>query len=290
MARFGSMIALVGCFAGASAGCSSSRQPEPAKQGAESVASAQAVLVGYTHGLSASRFKIGQNVGLELSTPQIQRWRGSLGAFALDPSNGATCASLDATSPTGPYELDEATHAANVKAYFVRAGLPADQIGEIVATYRTARMGGAVTEAAPPPVLESITSIIRRRVSGVLVAESEAWAKMTTAGEVDMECVFWPPISMSVVNAAVAFQNAMNSSSAHSAYLSKLPGPVHRETGVVIHHSDMSIHGPATAYVSYDVVLDGASDAAPRHFDQNGTEFRLPHESSPAAQVTRSGR
>jgi hypothetical protein len=126
--------------------------------------------------------------------------------------------------------------------------------------------------------LESITSILRRRVSGVLVVESEAWAQMTTSGDVDSECVFWPPIDIAVVNAAVAWSNAMTDGPAHAAYLAKLPGPVQRDVGVVIHHTDMSVHSPAVAYASYDAVVDVGTSAVAHHFDQNGAEFRLPQE------------
>jgi hypothetical protein len=220
----------------------------------------------------------------------MQRWRGSLGAFAIDPGNGSACALLDATSPTGPYNLDEASNANNVKSYFVSAGLPADQIGETQATYQSAMMGGQTAQATQTPFqLESITSIIRRRVAGVLFVESEAWATMTTSGDVDMECVFWPPIDRAVVNTAVAWAGTMTTASTHAAYAALLPGPVQQDIGVVIHHTDMSIHSAPKAFVSYDVLLGPQGHGAIHHFDQNGVEFRLPQEQAPAVSP-QSGR
>src|SRR5262249_44246111 len=75
-----------------------------------------AVVRGYVHDLGASRFRIGDNPILEVDAPKLQRWRGSNGAFARDPSNGWTMALLDANVPTGPYEIDEARHRDAVKA------------------------------------------------------------------------------------------------------------------------------------------------------------------------------
>ncbi len=219
---------------------------------------------GYVHDLSRSRFKIGQNISLELDSPQLRRWRGSLGAWAIDPTNNWSMGLLDAAAPTGPYILDEAAHGARVKAYFIDAGLPADQIRDVRATFHGFG-GGAV----------SGTSVA---VNGVPVIESVAWAKMTTSGDVDMECVFWPPIDAAVVERAVAFQRAMAHPAARAAYLAKLPGQVYRDGGVVIHHTDASIHAAPTAYVSYDVTLAPQGHAAMRHFDESGTEFRLPQE------------
>jgi hypothetical protein len=269
--------------------CSSSRAPELAhevSQAATAADAAASVLPGYSHTLATSRFKIGTNPTLELNTPQMQRWRGSLGAFAIDPGNGSACGLLDAKSPKGPYEVDETTHGNNVKSYFVAAGVPADQIGEIQATYQSAVMGGSMIDAGPTPfVLESISSILRRRISGVLVAESEAWAKITTSGDVDMECVFWPPLDRSVIDTAVAWAKTMTDGPTHSSFLSRISSDaaaVKRDDGVVIHHTDMFVHSPAKAFVSYDVVLGTDPGSPTRHFDQNGQEFQLPHQQSPA--------
>jgi hypothetical protein len=59
---------------------------------------AKRVLPGYVHDLSRSRFKIGQNKAVELDTIQPRRWRGSLGAWAIDPTNNW---SSDTQSPSG---------------------------------------------------------------------------------------------------------------------------------------------------------------------------------------------
>jgi hypothetical protein len=251
--------------------------------------SPSAPVPGYIHDLSRSRFKIGQQATVELDSPQFRRWRGSLGAWATDPTNNWSMGLLDATAPTGPYILDEAVHGARVKQYFIDSGLPADQVRDVRATFEGVSGGLADGAAASAPVrLHSINSILTRSVKGVPVIESVAWAKMTTAGEVDMESVFWPAIDSGVADRAAAFQRAMADKDAHAAYLAKLPGTVYRDGGVVIHHTDPSIHATPTAFVSYDVTLSAGGHAAMRHFDESGVEFRLPQEmpvpAAPAGQ------
>ncbi len=241
---------------------------------------------GYVHSLSHSKFRAGDNVAIELDGHGLERWRGGLGAFALDTTNGWTMAVLDATSPTGPYNLDEADQAQRVKLYFIGAGIPAEQVAAVGSTFIVAG-GGAVSDTtSKPPALESINSVLSRSVGGIRVVESFAWAKMTTSGDVDMEAVFWPSIDNSVVDRATAFATSMRDTATANAYRAKLPGTIYRDDGVVIHHSDFSIHSSPTAYVSYDVTLRPDQSAAMRHFDENGVEFRLPHELlTPAASA-----
>jgi hypothetical protein len=200
---------------------------------------------------------------------------------------------MDATSPTGPYNVNESTQSANVKTYFETAGVPSDQVGEVQATYQSGLMGGSVAERAPMQfTLESITPILRRRISGVLVVESEAWAKMNANGDVEMECVFWPSLDKTVVDQAVAWSQSFGNTATHAAFTAKLGLAVTREVGIVIHHSDRSVHSQPVAYASYDAVIGSEASAAARHFDENGIEFRLPQEIAPAptSVPTRSGR
>jgi hypothetical protein len=237
-----------------------------------------AVAAGYIHDLSRSQFKIGLNATIEIDTPTLRRWRGSFGSWAIDPTNSWSMGILDAVSPHGPYILDEAVHGERVKAYFIKAGLPADQIQDVRTTYEV-RGGGPTREVISTPLkLHSINSILTRSVSGIRVVESVAWAKMTTSGDVDMESVFWPPIDKETINRAMSFKRRVSDTAGHAAYLAALPGPVYRDVGVVIHHTDPSVHAAPTSYVAYDATTSPEGYAAVRHFDENGNEFRLPQE------------
>ena len=263
-----------------SSGCGSETKPELTSGGWQASTAAAVPIAGYSHDLSRSHFKIGQGPSQELNTPTLQRWRGSLGAFAHDPTNNWSMAVLNANSPTGPYILDAETQNKMVKDYFVGAGLPADQIAAVATTFHY--RGAIGNNASSAPVLDSLNSIVTRSIQGIPVEESVAWAKMTTAGDVDMETVFWPPIASSVVSQAVDLAANMADAARHSAYLTKLPR-IFKERGVVIHHSDPSVHAAPIAYAAFDATIDAAGTAAMHHFDSSGVEFRLAHEQATGA-------
>lgn len=277
------------------AACSTS-VPEPNVTVSQTVkpasqTSPSGTVAGYVHTLAASRFQIGTAVYLETNDATIQRWRGSLGAFALDPTNGASMALLDASSPKGPYILDDATQAAQVQAYFVGAGIPADQVAAVKATYTVAGGGQMGAPETQPIQLQSINSVLARSINGIPVVESYAAARMTTAGDVDWEAVFWPPIDSAVVEKAVALAAKMADPTAHAAYVGKLGATIYHDGGVVIHHSTPAIHSTPVAFVSYDATTDSDSMAADRHFDENGVAFALPQETlQSAVPSTRSSK
>jgi hypothetical protein len=237
------------------------------------------MLPGYVHSLNRSRFRIGQGTFLEVNATTQQGWRGSLGAFAVDPTNGTAMGVLNADAPAEPYILDDTEQGAKVKAYFVGAGLPSDQIAAVVATYNGVSSGPVSAPLSSTPIrLQSINSVLQRGVNGIEIVESVAWAKMTTSGDVDAEYLFWPPINMTVVKGATALAATLADPVAHAAFLAKLPGVVYKDGGVVIHHSGPSVHSVPQAYMSYDVTLDPSTTAGMRHFDASGVEFRLPQE------------
>jgi hypothetical protein len=284
---------------GAMCACSSSRVAEPgpsnqvrsdvplaaaptpllAATGAGAATDAGTAVPGYVHDLSRSLLRIGTGVTTEPNSGRLVRWRGSLGAFTLDPNSGWTMGVIDGTTPHGPYLVDEATHSATVKAYFINAGIPSNQVGGVYVDYGV-RGGNALTDttAASPTQLTSIISGLTRAIGGIRVAESFAWARVTTAGDVDMESVFWPPLDASIVSAAQSMAAKLSDPSAHASYLAALPGTVYGDNGVVIHHTSSAISSAPVAYAAYDVVLDPSPSAGVRHFDASGHEFRLPQE------------
>jgi len=248
-----------------------------ATAGSRGTGSAAQGSAGYVHNLAVSRFRIGQNPAIEVNAPNLVRWRGSLGAFALDPTNGWTMAVLDNTTAIGPYVLDQAAHEEKVRSYFVSAGVPADEIASVKTNFMFSGSGGE-GKPSTPPQLESLASVLTRQVSGIPVPESYAWAKMTTEGTVDMESVYWPPVDAATVTEAVGFAEEIKRPSVHAALLSNLPGPVHSEGGVVIHVTHWSVHAKPSAVVTYDAIVDAWPQAPMRHFTADGTEFHLPHE------------
>lgn len=247
------------------------------EEDADSVGVASASLVstsvqGYVHDLGHSKFRIGSGVGVETESSTLKRWRGSNGAFATDPTNGWSMAMPNARAAKGPYLLDKQSHGDAVRAYFVQAGVPEDQIAGVVTSYDV-RVSGTVQGPSGPPELESITSILQRSINGVPVRESFAWAKMTTDGQVDMEAVFWPPVDSKAVSDATALAAKVGGADARRSYLRSLPGQVYRDMGVAIHHTAATVHRPAVAYASYDVTLEKGDHARMHHFDGNGVEI-----------------
>ena len=117
--------------------------------------------------------------------------------------------------------------------------------------------------------------------------ESQAWAKLTTGGDVDMEFVFWPSLSQAVVDEATTLAATLADPAGRASFVAKLPGgKIYRDAGVVIHHSDPSVRATPIAYATFDAVTDPWPNADVRHFDSTGAEFRLPYEvstPSPAA-------
>jgi hypothetical protein len=253
------------------AGHTAETQPE-----AETKAAKSGEYPGFVHDVSRSRLKFGSTPVMEVDTPKIRRWRGDLGAWAIDPTNGLSMGIVNADAPTGPYELHEVSHNLQVRAYFVAAGLPEDQIHDVRATYQV--VGGGPIGEPSSVTLQSINSILTRSLEGVPVIESVAWAKMNRAEEVEMEYVFWPPIDKEVAARAVKFARKMDNPAERAAFLAKLPGTVYKDGGVVIHHTDPSVHAAPAAYVAYDVTLSPEGHAPMRHFDDSGQEFRMPHE------------
>jgi hypothetical protein len=243
---------------------------------AETTEAESSAYPGFVHDVSRSRFKFGSIPVLEVDTPNFRRWRGPLGAWALDRTNNLSMGILDADTRTGPYDLNEVTHGQDVRDYFVAAGLPEDQIHDVRATYQVA--GGGRVGQPSSVTLQSINSILTRSLEGIPVAESVAWAKMNAAGEVEMEYVFWPPIDKEIVARAVNFARKMADPVERATFLAKLPGTVYRDGGVVIHHTDPSVHAAPTAYVAYDVTLSPEGHVTMRHFDDTAQEFRMLHE------------
>ena len=108
--------------------------------------------------------------------------------------------------------------------------------------------------------------------------DSWAAASMRTAGDVDWESVYWPPIDAQVLAQAVSLSVRMNDTTAHAAFVASLPDTVRQERGVVIHLSRPGTHGAPVAYAAFDAFLGPFENSGERHFDANGVEFKLPQE------------
>jgi hypothetical protein len=273
---------LMACLV-AGLGCSTAPSEEPSNVPARAaIRTAEtlsaAMIPGFAQSMSTSKFQTGGAVTTSVSVG-MTRWVGSNGVFAVDSANGSASGVMNGGVPFTPYAGGRVAHEALVRAYFLGAGLPADQVGQ-VRTNTNAR-GDGVPGSPEVPTKFSYSSIVTRSVSGILVGESHAWARLDVNGNVVAEGVYWPALDASAVSDAVLISQTI-SGSGGAAYFAILPvAPALSGTGsVVIHHSSAFVETTAFQdFGCYDVWIatEGGSGYM-RHFDKNGLEVRLPQE------------
>jgi hypothetical protein len=250
--------------------------------------------VGYQHGFERSRFAIG-TIRRHVKEFGLFKEVGADGTFAVDAANGSVTAILNAPPPERQqpvwYTLGFERHNAMVVEYFMASGLPRDQIGGVHAmTSLSASYHDTSSRAS-----ETVTgyqSVLQRRVHGIPVADSVAWARMNDHGAVLGEGVYWPAIPGRAITDARRLQERLSQDSTRNVFLARLP--VNTSPGaVVIRHSSAVVREPFEAFASYDVIepiyrreaatppgaIGVRTASVVRHFDVNGTERRLPQES-----------
>ena len=130
-----------------------------------------------------------------------------------------------------------------VEDYFLAAGLPSAQVDTVLTSY-TVSGGGRMgpSDLSSPPQVTALTATVTRAIDGIKVMDSWAAARMTVAGDVDWESVFWPPVDASLIAQATAFARSMQDPAIHAAFIAQLPQKVRQERGVVIHHTRPGQH------------------------------------------------
>ena len=163
------------------------------------------------------------------------------------------------------------------------AGLPRDQIGEPhILTMMTASGPTTEPEENMKRELVGYTTVLSRRIEGVLVPDSFALARFNANDEVTTEWVHWPPIPRHVLAEAHALEKALADHQSKAAFMARLPAEAQAAPGeVTIRHSDFDDESNFTSFASYDVHLaSGAghsSRATTRNFRTDGTEFSHPN-------------
>jgi len=247
------------------------------------------VRAGYTHALERSRFSIGGKPA-SLAEFGMQKAVGDQGVFAV-LATGMTLGipNADAAVRTRP-PFAGGADAQNkaVRSYFVSAGIPDDQIAEVVpfaamhSEGEVAKgLGGAMTGAK----LGYYFSVIRRQIDGIPVADSLAWARLDADGDVVMESVYWPAIPESVIAQARDAQTQLADRSLQTALVAKVPGA--SAPSLVIHHTPGFYSGAFEAVATYD--LDGSSGKV-HHFDATGAAVTLAEDRADAFGAAASTR
>ena len=249
---------------------------------------------GYRHTVEKSRFFAGESVARTKVVEEngFTKYQGRNGVLAIDQktglalavrSDGADKASrVPASAGASTAVLDPDEHNKRVVNYFVRAGLPRDQVGVVHANTYLSASGPTSKAASIEPRVDGYATIVSRKAGGFDVVDSVAWARIDGKGQVLGEWVYWPPIPAKVVDDARRLNETLNGAG-RSDFLSKIPSP--QKTGkVVIRHASPFAGGGFEAFASYDVIVRNerperaTTSVYVRHFDAEGREFRLPHE------------
>lgn len=262
------------------AACSSAPQ-EPTSgspQPAAPHAAAAATRPGYVHALAHSRFDVGASSAERLERG-ARKIVGQAGVFATRPT-GLTLGISNADAPVrrlAPFAGGAASHDAEVRAYFIGAGLPQDQILD-VAPYavvnKVARVGEDL-ESLHGTKLAYYFSTVSRQIDGVEIADSFAWARLAEDGSPVLESVYWPDIPADVVREAVALKAKLADETFRVAFEAKVPRPGQ----LVIHHTPGEWDGAFSATASYDVAEETGKVT---HFDGEGRRIELAHEAADA--------
>jgi len=247
---------------------------------------------GYQHGPEHTRVVVGDHRKTSERYGYL-RVVGDQGTLATNIANGSTfAAAAPSSSAVGlpPIGNGYEDHDKFVKDYFVKLGLPAEQVASVRAMTMVEAHGPSAEVGRTVPQFAAYYSALQRTVEGVTVADSFAWARANSRGDVVQEGVYWPAISSDVVKQVHEFRELLADPQRLQAFKARLPVSG-GEGSVVIRHSSPTAGDAFESFASYDVSLhvpasaSGQKTPAPgttvtiiRHFDLNGTERFLPQE------------
>jgi len=274
-------LALTGCF--------SPRPQEWRAQG--TIPASGGGAPGYQHGPQHTRFVIGDHPKVE-SKYSYLKISGRQGTVAVDSANGSTFAipSRDAASlKLPPFGNSSDDHDSFVKDYFLKLGLPRDQVAKVHGMTMLEAHGPAAEAGRKAPHTVAYYSALERTVEGVPVPDSFAWARVNSHGDVVQEAAYWPSLPASVLSEIHQFRDLIAEPQRLQTYKSHLP--VSGGDGVVaIHHSSAAADQEFDSFASFDLTFhltqmraqkaltDGTSVSITRHFDISGKERFLPQE------------
>lgn len=232
------------------------------------------VRAGYVHALQRSRFSIGGQ-GASRVEHGMEKAVGDQGVFATLRS-GMTLGIPNADAAVRskpPFPGGADAHNKAVRSYLVSAGIPADQILEVV-PFAAMHSEGEVTKGLDGAVANAklgyYFSVIRRQLDGIPVVDSLAWARLDADGDVVMESVYWPEIPEAVIAQARRAQAKLADHAVRASLLAKVPGA--DEASLVIHHTPGFHDGTFEAVAVYDVPGSGGKV---HHFDPGGNAVML---------------
>jgi hypothetical protein len=294
-------IALIGAISLAC--CRSMDLPRALRQGTI-IAPDKNGLNGYQHGIDGSLLSVGAHVKRVVQHGYF-KVIGDEGVLAIRMTNGsafgipnANARSLRSTY----YGALPKDHDAFVKAYFIRLGIPTDQVAAVRTMTMLEASGRSDETTRTKPVVSAYYTVLDRAVDGILVPDSFAWARVNAEGRVVAEAVYWPALPGEVVSGARRLKDVISDPARRIAIESHIPGPKREGGGgVVIRHASAWVDSSFEAFACLDVVVlsraipgnnadekrgggYATADRSPagmitvRHVDAGGTERFLPQE------------
>jgi hypothetical protein len=201
-----------------------------------------APLKGAAYDVTKSRFAFG-------STPVrddlngFARWVGDDGVVAVW-SSGGEMGSMNGGAPEASlpdWSDDPAALGAHVSAYFASFGVASCQVA------------GAQVDGGSG----GRTIALLRSVDGIIVGESNAYARFDNQDQSTSEGFYWPTIPADVVTNARAFHARLADPTQLAAYRAKLPADAQGDGVVDLHHTNSSSTSPFAAAATYDVETTG---------------------------------
>jgi hypothetical protein len=250
----------------------------------------------FRHLRSASRFNVGKDAR-EVREAGFTKTVGSEGVFATHDTTGAVYSVPNATASAARARplSDPKAHTEQVLAYFKGSGVPQDEIG---GTHITTAMAAEGTAGEAPhqvkPRLVGYYTHLDRVIDGIPVVGSMAWARLSDAGEVVEESVYWPAISSNTVAGARALAaiaaDPAKEASLRSAITRNAPDAAGLKGRVIIKHTPGHESPEFVEAAVYDVEITnigGKGATVHKSFDIVGKQVRLPHErrAAPAEDV-----
>ena len=199
-------------------------------------------------------------------------WGGAVGEFKIDVQNGAVQCLTTPDNIQGP---DSSKEVADVRAYFIGAGVPEDQLGATSFSYSSNYTGTNLMNVR-----------FAREFHGVFVSESIAWASIAE-GSSWGEDVYWPTLPAAVASELDELQSIVSDTDQLAAYTAKLPSDVLTGT-IVIHHTSAfdintaNLRAPLNlvAHACYDALVAKDGQGTTQCFLADGTLFTFPSDSS----------
>lgn len=260
------------------------------------IAATDGGVIGYQHGADRSNFAVGAHAHRTLEHGYLKHV-GSEGTFAIDRVNGSAYGVPKASAHSqhlGPYGKSPNDHNAFVRAYFVKSGIPVEQIGAVKGRTLLEATGTADEKERATPKVTGYYTVLERTVDGIPVADSFAWARVNAEGQIVEEAVYWPAIAGAVIAKARQLREVRDDPKRRHELATRISADA-SSAQIVIRHSSASSDEPFEGFASVDLlvkVMAPGTEQSPnydkttlmpqtayvRHFDIDGKELFLPQE------------